>query len=175
MINMPCSASPLSIQTINYSNCCENRWGLTCCLQVDMDSTHHCVQERSLPQTPMPDLDATFTLKALLKSVKYIWWLCCHISYIFLIIFLLELLPLIQVWFCRVKTDLCVLILFPGCRLTRLSCHGTLFSVFFLDHNENKPENQRKRKLQVHRYPRYLRLRELWGDCKFFVHILLYI
>lgn len=72
--------------------------------------------------------------------------------------FLLELLPLIQVSSCRVKTDLCVLIVFPGCRLTRLSCHGTLFSVFFLDHNENQPENQRKRKLQVHRYPRHLRL-----------------
>lgn len=71
---------------------------------------------------------------------------------------LLELFPLIQVSSCRVKTDLCVLILFPGCRLTRLSCHGTLFSVFFLDHNENQPENQRKRKLQVHRYPRHLRL-----------------
>lgn len=72
--------------------------------------------------------------------------------------FSLELLPLIQVSSCRVKTDLCVLIVFPGCRLTRLSCHGTLFSVFFLDHNENQPENQRKRKLQVHRYPRHLRL-----------------
>lgn len=69
---MACSASLLSIQTINYSNCCENRQGLTCCLQVDMDGTHHCVQEGGLPQTLTTDLDATFSLNALLKSVKYI-------------------------------------------------------------------------------------------------------
>lgn len=69
---MACSASLLSIQTINYSNCCENRQGLTCCLQVAMDSTHHCVQEEGLPQILMTDLDATFTLNALLQSLKYI-------------------------------------------------------------------------------------------------------
>lgn len=160
---MACSASLLSIQTINYSNCCENTQGLTCCLQVDMDSTHHCVQEGGLPQTLMTDLDATFSLNALLQSVKYMMTFLSYFLYIssYYYYFLLELLPLIQVLSCRVKTDLCVLIVFPGCRLTRLSCHGTLFSVFFLDHNENQPENQRKRKLQVHRYPRHLRLREL--------------
>lgn len=53
---------------------------------------------------------------------------------------------------------------FAGRGLTRLGCHGALFPVFLLDHNEDQPEDQRERQLQVHRHPRYLRLWELWGE-----------
>lgn len=51
-----------------------------------------------------------------------------------------------------------------GGGLAGLCRHGSLFSVFLLDHNEDQPEDQRERQLQIHRHPRYLWLWELWGE-----------
>ena len=49
---------------------------------------------------------------------------------------------------------------FPG-----FGCHGAVRPVLLLDHPEDQPEGQREGELQVHRYPRHLRLRELRGQC----------
>jgi len=53
---------------------------------------------------------------------------------------------------------------YAGGGLAGLGRHGTLFPVFLLDHNEDQPEDQRQRQLQVHWHPGHLRLWELWGE-----------
>lgn len=124
---------------------------LTSCLQGDAENVPQWVKDWPL----------TNIVSQLLKVTLLSYFLCIYYSNLWIWIHGLS---------CMVATVLCAPILFAGCGLTRLSCHGTLFSVFLLDHNENQPENQRKRKLQVHWYPRHLWFRELWGDYKSFFY-----
>lgn len=66
------------------------------------------------------------------------------------------------------KIDLCGALTVCVCSsagrgLQRLHGHGTLFSVFQLDHPQAQHPHQGKRRLQVHQHPGHLRIWELWG------------
>lgn len=69
---MACGASLLRLPDDKQLLCCGNSQGLTCCLQGDTDSTHHCFKDGGLSQTLAKESDAIFSLNALIQSVNYI-------------------------------------------------------------------------------------------------------